>query len=113
MPLQELIELTIREFLMRRNGQYSRETVAFLLASGTLLTIGTRSVVVKFVCAVVIVVVTVAAFGSLFQIPCPKCRKSLGFVGFKVANSGMGSNNTVPVPAHCPHCNVSFDEPMP
>ncbi len=103
--------MTIREFLMRRNAQYARGTVAFLLASGALATIGARSFVVRFVCAVVIVVVTVAAFWSLFQIPCPKCRKPLGFLGFKVANSGMGSSNTVPV--HCPHCKVSFDEPMP
>jgi len=79
--------------------------------SGALVSIGTRSFVVRFGCAVVIVVVAVAAFWSLFQIPCPKCRNPLGIVGFKVANSGMGSRNTVP--AHCPHCNVSFHEPMP
>jgi hypothetical protein len=103
--------MTIREFLMRRSSQYTSRTMAFLLVSGALVSIGASAFVVRFVCAVMIVVVTVAAFWSLFQIPCPKCHKSLGLVGFKVANSGTGGRNTVP--AHCPHCNVSFDEPMP
>src|ERR1700683_467778 len=103
--------MTIRDFLRRRNSQYSRRTAAFLLASGALVSIATESFVVRFACAVVIVVVAVAAFWSLFQIPCPKCRKSLGILGFKVASSGIASRNTVP--AYCPHCNVNLDEPMP
>jgi hypothetical protein len=82
--------------------------VAFLLVSGALVSMATRIFVVRFACAVVIVVVTLAAFLSLFQIPCPKCGKALGMAGFKAAHSGMR-----PVPAHCPHCNVGFDEPMP
>jgi hypothetical protein len=103
--------MTIRESLMRRSSLYARRTTAFLLVSAALVTMGTRTFVVRFVCAVVIVAVAVAAFWSLFQIPCPKCNKPLGVVGFKVANSGMGRRNAVP--AHCPHCNVSFDEPIP
>jgi hypothetical protein len=83
--------------------------MAFLLVSGALVSIVTHSFVVRFACAVVIVVVAAAAFWSLFKIPCPRCRKPLGIVGFKAANSGMERTNSAP--AHCPHCNVSFDEP--
>jgi hypothetical protein len=55
-------------------------------------------------------VVTLAAFLSLFQIPCPRCRKSLGLVGFKGANSAWGKRGAT---ARCPNCRVSVDEPMP
>jgi hypothetical protein len=103
--------MTIREFLMRRCSQYSTRTMAFLLGAGALVTMGTNGFVVRFACAVVIIAVAIAAFWSLFHIPCPKCHKPLGIVGFKAANSGLRRANTTP--AHCPHCNVSFDEPMP
>jgi hypothetical protein len=101
--------MTIREFLMRRSRQYVRRTTYFLIVSGVLVGIATREFVVRFACAVVIAVVPVAAFWSLFHIPCPKCGKPLGMAGFKAAHSGMGSST---VPAHCAHCNVSFDEPI-
>jgi len=101
--------MTIRGLLRRRSRQYSNRAVAFLLVSGALVCIATRSFVVRFVCAVVILIVVVAAFLSLLQIPCSKCGKSLGVLGFKVANSPLGRRDTVP--AFCPHCNVSFDEP--
>jgi len=103
--------MTIREYLMQRNWKYARRATVFLLVSGALVSIGTSGFIVRFVCAVVIAAVTVAAFWSLFEIPCPKCHKRLGVVGFKAANSGIGSKATAP--AHCPHCNVNFDEPMP
>jgi hypothetical protein len=106
-----LPDLTIRQFLMRRSSQYARRTMAFLIGSGALLTIGASIFVVRFACAVVALVVAVAAFSSLFHIPCPKCHQSLGIMGFKVANSGLGRRKTAT--AHCPHCNVSVDEPMP
>jgi hypothetical protein len=67
----------------------------------------TKSFVLRFAGAVVIEAVVLAAFVSLFYMPCPNCRKSLGKVGFKVANSGPRSWTE---PAQCPHCAVSFDE---
>jgi hypothetical protein len=101
--------MTIREYLMQRSRLYVRRTRIFLLVAGALVCIATRGFAVRFACAVVIVVVAIAAFWSLFNVPCPKCRKPLGMVGFKVANSGMGSRT---VPAQCVHCKVSFDEPL-
>jgi hypothetical protein len=101
--------MTIRQFLMRLGSQYVRRTGAFLIAAGALVTIFTRGFVLRIACAVVILAVTLAAFLSLFKIPCPRCNKTLGLVGFKVANSGAAGRRR---PAHCPHCNVSFDEPM-
>lgn len=102
--------LTIRQFLMRRSEQYSSRVVIFVLASGTLVTFAFRNFALRFACAVVIAVVVTAAFWSLFQIPCPKCRNPLGMIGFKTANSGLASRQK---PARCPHCEVNFDEPMP
>jgi hypothetical protein len=102
--------MTIRQFLIRLGSRYLGRTAAFLLASGALVAITFRSFVLRFVCGVVMSVVTLAAIWSLFQIPCPRCRKSLGLVGFKVANSSGRSANS---PAHCPQCAVSLDEPMP
>ena len=101
--------MTIRHFLMRLSSQYLHRTAGFLVASGALVTILTRTFAFRFAAGVVMAVVTVAAFYSLFQIPCPRCRKSLGLLGFKVANSAVASRS----PAHCPHCNVSFDSEMP
>lgn len=101
--------MSIRQFLIRLSSQYLGRTAAFLVACGALVTIVTRSFVLRFACAVVIAVVALAAFWSLFQIPCPRCRKSLGLAGFRAANSNARRSS----PAHCPHCNVSFDEPMP
>jgi hypothetical protein len=100
--------MTIRQFLRRRNEQYSSRAIGFLLLSGALVSIATRSFVIRFACAAVIVVVVVAAFWSLFQIPCPKCRKPLGVAGFRAATSATTRAETVP--ARCPHCYVSFDE---
>jgi hypothetical protein len=102
--------MTIRQFLVRLSSQYVRRTGAFLIASGALVTIFTRGFVLRFACAVVILAVTLAAFWSLFKILCPICRKPLGLIGFKVANSGAASRRR---PAHCPHCNVSLDNEMP
>jgi hypothetical protein len=94
---------------MRQGYRNVRRTMVFLIVSGALVIITTRGFVLRFACAVVIAVVPVAAFWSLFHIPCPKCGKALGLVGFKAANSGAGRRNV----AHCAHCGVSFDEPMP
>jgi hypothetical protein len=101
--------MTMRASVMRRSSQHASRTTIFLLVAGALVTLSIRSFVIRFACGVVIAVVAVAAFWTMFQIPCLKCRKPLGIVGFKVANSGIGSRA---VPAHCPHCNVSFDEPI-
>ena len=50
--------------------------------------------------------VLVAAFAAYIGwIRCPVCGKRLGKVAMKVAK---GSST-----AHCPHCHVSFDDPMP
>ena len=83
-------------------------TIAFLVVTGALVSSGPRVFVIRFVFAVVIAAVVVAAIWSLFEIPCPNCRKSMGHVGFWVANGRMA--NTAP---HCPHCDVSVDEAVP
>jgi endogenous inhibitor of DNA gyrase (YacG/DUF329 family) len=44
----------------------------------------------------------------LFEIPCPKCRKPMGRVGFWVANGRM--EKTAP---SCPHCGISVDDAVP
>jgi hypothetical protein len=103
--------MTMRQFLRQRSEQYACRAMGFLLVSGALVTIATRSFVIRSACAVVIGVVVVSAFWSLFQIPCPRCRKPLGMAGFRAATSGI--RNMGMVPPHCPHCYVSFDEPLP
>jgi hypothetical protein len=52
--------------------------------------------------------IVVATVVSLFQIPCPKCHKPLGRIGFRAANAGG-----LAAAGRCPHCGVSFDEQVP
>jgi hypothetical protein len=97
--------VTIRQYLMRRCNRAVSGTVAFLIVAGALVSSGPRIFVFRFVCAVVIAAVVVAAIWSLFEIPCPKCRKPMGQIGFWVANGRMAK--TTP---RCPHCDASVDD---
>jgi NO-binding membrane sensor protein with MHYT domain len=100
--------MTTRQFLLRRANATIRGTVAFLLVAGALLTYSSPGFVMSFVIAVVIAAVALAAFWSLFEVPCPNCRKSLGSIGFRVANGQMRH-----ISPKCPHCGVSLDETLP
>jgi hypothetical protein len=103
--------MTIREFLGRRSWQYPNRTVMFLLVAGALVTTVTHAYITRFICAVVILAVVVAAFSSQFRIPCPNCGKSLGMAGFRAAHAGPRDGSRVP--SSCPHCGVSFDDELP
>jgi hypothetical protein len=100
--------MTIRQYLMRRCNRSVGGTIAFLVVAGALVSSGPRVFVMRFVFGVVIAAVVVAAFWSLFEIPCPKCRKPMGRVGFWVANGRM-----VKTSPRCPHCDISVDEEIP
>ena len=100
--------MTTRQYLIRRAKATIRGTVAFLLLAGALLTAGPRGFVMSFVIAVVIGAVVLAAFWSLFEVPCPNCRQALGSIGFRVGNGQMRDRSP-----NCPHCGVSLDETMP
>ena len=100
--------MTTRQYLVRRANATVGGIVAFLLVAGALLTSSSKGFVMRFVIAVVVGAVVLAAFWSLFEIPCPGCRNSLGSIGFRVANGQL--RDTSP---KCPHCGVSLDEKMP
>jgi hypothetical protein len=100
--------MTIRQYLMRRCNRAVSGTIAFLIVAGALVSSGPGIFIMRFVFAVVMAVVVVAAIWSLFEIPCPNCRKAMGRVGFWVANGRMEKSA-----ARCPHCAVSVDEEVP
>jgi hypothetical protein len=100
--------VTIRQYLMRRCNRAVNGTIAFLVVAGALVSSGPRMFVIRFVFAVVMAAVVVAAIWSLFEIPCPICHKAMGRVGFWVANGRM--KKSAP---RCPHCGVSVDETVP
>jgi hypothetical protein len=99
--------LTIRQYLERRSGRYARGTCVFLLLAGALVTSAPRIFAIRFAIAVLIGAVVVAAFWSLFHIPCPKCSTSMGSTGFLTA---IGRRVA---PAQCPHCSVNLDVEVP
>ena len=96
--------MTTRQYLIRRANATLGWTVIFLLAAGALLTSIHLEFVLSFVLATVVAVVALAAFWSLFEIPCPSCRKSLGSIGFRVANGRMQDSSP-----KCPHCGASLE----
>ena len=78
--------MTIRQSLERRGQRTVAGTSAFLLGAGLLVSSGPRIFVLRFVFAVLMGAVVLAAVWSLFEIPCPNCRKRLGRIGFCVAS---------------------------
>ena len=100
--------MTIRQYLIRRCNRAVSGTIAFLLVAGALVSSGPRIFVMRFVFAVVMAAVVAAAIWSLFEIPCPNCRKSMGRIGFWVANGRMKHDA-----ACCPHCGVGVDAAFP
>src|SRR5580704_5784414 len=100
--------MTIRQYLERRCNRTMAGTVAFLILVGIGFNAVPRIFILRFVLAVLLAAVVIAAFWSLFEIPCPSCRRSLGTLGFWAAN---GLNRQFS--PHCPHCDTSIDTPMP
>lgn len=99
--------MTIRQYLMRRCSQTVTATIAFVLVAGYFVSLSPPLFAVRFALAVLIGAVVLAAFWSLFKLPCPRCGRSLDAVGFWAANGGLSSST-----AKCPHCAVSLDAPM-
>src|SRR5258708_7867364 len=97
--------MTIRQTLERRCQRTVRGTLAFLLVAGWLVSSGPRIFVLRFVFAVLMGAVVLAAAWSLFEISCPNCRKRLGRIGFCVA-SGLMANRS----PRCRHCQISLDQ---
>jgi hypothetical protein len=100
--------MTIRNLLKRRSDRYARYASLFLLLVGASTSLLPRSFAVRFAFAAVIAVIVVAAFWSLFEIPCPVCRKALGILGLRVALGGL--RKSVP---RCPHCSTGIDDELP
>ena len=100
--------MTIRQYLKRRSDRYATMAFAFLLIAGIAAGYAPRILAIRIVFAVLVAVVLVAAFWSLFETPCPNCGKRLGAVGFWV-----GVGRTSKVPEHCPHCGIGVDVDMP
>jgi hypothetical protein len=100
--------MTIRQYLVRRNDRYAMLAVAFLLAMGIAAGYAPRILAVRIVFAILIGVVLLAAFWSLFEIPCPNCGKPMGRVGFWVSVGRAGK-----VLERCPHCGIGVDVEMP
>jgi hypothetical protein len=100
--------VTIRELLRRRSDRYAFRAFAFLLAAGLVMGYVPRILALRIVCAVLIGVVLLAAFWSLFEIACPNCGKRLGGVGFWVS-LGRTSEKL----SHCPNCNIGIDANIP
>jgi hypothetical protein len=100
--------MTIRRYLERRCNRTVTGTVIFLIMVGLAFNSVPRIFILRFVLAVLIAAVAMAAFWSLFEIPCPICRRSLGRLGFLAAN-GLNQQAS----PHCPHCDISLDAPMP
>ena len=100
--------MTIRQYLVRRNDRYAMLAVAFLLAMGIAAGYAPRILAVRIVFAILIGVVLLAAFWSLFEIPCPNCGKPMRRVGFWVSVGRAGK-----MPEHCPHCAIGVDVQIP
>jgi len=94
---------------MRRANRTVTCIGAFLLVAGLLATSG-RPMAAEFrlLFAVPIAAVVIAAFWSLFEVPCLSCGKSLGSVGFRVAHGRSGDASP-----RCPHCGISVDAEIP
>jgi hypothetical protein len=108
LDLATLESMTIRQYLKRRSDRYATLAFAFLLIVGVVMGYAPRILAVRIVFAVLVGVVLLAAFWSLFEIPCPNCGKSMGSMGFWVSVGRAGK-----VPEHCPHCSIGVDAEMP
>jgi hypothetical protein len=98
--------MTIRQYLKRRSDRYAALACVFLLAVGIAMGYAPRILSIRIVFAVLVGVVLLAAFWSLFEIPCPNCEKSLGSIGFWVS---VGRSSA----ERCPHCDISVDMDVP
>jgi hypothetical protein len=100
--------MTIRQYLVRRNDRHAMLAVAFLLAMGVATGYAPRIFAIRIVFAILIGVVLLAAFWSLFEIPCPSCGKPMGRVGFWVSVGRAGE-----MLERCLHCGIGVDVEMP
>jgi hypothetical protein len=93
---------TIRQTLARRAGLYRTGVIGFLLASGILIGLVPRVFAIRFICAVLIGAVVLAALVSVWFLSCPNCNKSLKTASFNLYGTKQ-----------CPYCGHDFDQPMP
>ena len=100
--------MTIRQYLVRRNDRYAILAVVFLLAVGIAAGYAPRILAIRIVFAILVGVMLLAGFWSLFEIPCPNCGKPMGRVGFRVSLGGAARGF-----AHCPYCQISVDAEVP
>ncbi|HEY2685455.1 MAG TPA: hypothetical protein VGI93_18225 [Steroidobacteraceae bacterium] len=94
-----------RERLVRHAGYLKIGLAAYLLGAGWLMSAYPFGFVIRFVFAVVSLAIVAAAFWSLFEMPCPACRKPLGAAGFKIATRASRASE-----ARCPHCAQRLDD---
>lgn len=105
--------VTIREYLHERVWLLPYITggcalLAWYLTStmhGTVFSPAPGDVGIDLAVLAVVAVALVAQLGMTSRLKCPKCNGSLRNIGLLFAY-GRG-------PAHCPHCAVNFDAPMP
>lgn len=100
--------MTIRQYLRRLSDRYATAAFVLLLAAGILVSYVPGSLIIRIAFGILIAVGVVAGFWSLFEIPCPKCRDSLGLTGFWVAMGGKRYQSP-----QCPHCGIPVDADMP
>ena len=100
--------MTIRQYLRYRGNRSALAAIVILLLTGAVMSPGPRNYVVRSIIGVLVAALVGAVFWGLFEIPCPNCRRSLGRVGFWVANGRMLDSSP-----RCPHCDISVDEEIP
>jgi hypothetical protein len=100
--------MRIRQYLIRRSDRYATLAVVFLLAVGITAGFAPRILAIRIVFAILTGVILLAAFWSLFEIPCPNCGKPMGRIGFWVSLGGAGRESP-----RCPHCDISVDAEVP
>jgi hypothetical protein len=100
--------MTIRQYLRYRGNRSALAAIVILLLTGAVMSPGPRNYVVRSIIGVLIAALIGAIFWGLFEIPCPNCRRSLGRIGFWVANGRMCDSSP-----RCPHCDMSVDQEIP
>lgn len=100
--------MTNRQYLVRRANRTVTATIAGLIVAGLVVTSGPRIFVLRFVFSVVLGAGVLAAFWSLFEIPCLNCQEALGRIGFWVANGRKFDESP-----KCPNCGISVDTEVP
>jgi hypothetical protein len=98
--------MTIRDYLRRRRNK----AVLFVLPGIVLCVLSAvfapGSFWLNWLSLAAFFAGLVAVIVLLYYTPCPQCQLPLGAIAARAANGWAKT-------AHCPHCRVSFDEPLP